>query len=167
MNHLLTALIVLPLVGAVVTYFAGESCEKRGADIARWSALASTMAVFLLSLLLLVHFRPDATGFQFVQKAPWFVGYNIFYELGIDGISLWLILLTTFLMPICILCSWDSIKTRVPEFMALFLVLESLVIGTFCALDLLLFYLFFEAVLIPMYLIIGIWGGKNRILRGI
>ncbi len=162
MNHLLTSLIILPLVAAAVTYFAGR-CETTGALPARWVALISTVVIFLLSLLLLVDFDASSDKFQFVEKASWFAGYNIDYHLGIDGISLWLILLTTFLMPICILCSWNSIEKRVPEFMAMFLILESLVIGTFAALDLLLFYLFFEAVLIPMYLIIGIWGGKNRI----
>ncbi len=162
MPHLLTLLIVLPLIGAVATYFAGRN-PVSGATAARWLALIVTLVTFLLSLTLLPGFDGSSAAFQFVEKAPWFVGYNIDYHVGVDGISLWLVLLTTFLMPICILCSWRSVTTRVGEFMALFLVLESLVIGTFVALDLLLFYLFFEAVLIPMYLIIGIWGGKNRI----
>lgn len=162
MTHLLTSLIVLPLVAAVFTYFVGRN-EATGAKAARWAALLSTLAIFALSLLLLVGFDGASSEFQFVEKTPWFVGYNINYHLGVDGISLWLVLLTTFLMPICVACSWNSITTRVAEFMALFLILESFVIGTFVALDLLLFYLFFEAVLIPMYLIIGIWGGKNRI----
>lgn len=162
MAHLLSSLILLPLLGAVATYFMGrrDSC---GAKSARWLALIVTLATFALSLMLLSGFDGTSADFQFVEHMPWFVGYNIDYHVGIDGISLWLVLLTTFLMPICILCSWKSIESRVGEFMALFLVLEALVIGTFVALDLLLFYLFFEAVLIPMYLIIGIWGGKNRI----
>jgi NADH-quinone oxidoreductase subunit M len=162
MTHILTALIVLPLLAAVIVYFAGRN-EQTGAPTARWLALISTMLIFALSLTLLIGFDGTSAQFQFVEKAPWFSGYNINYHVGIDGISLWLVLLTTFLMPICVLCSWSSITKRVAEFMALFLVLESLVIGTFVALDLLLFYLFFEAVLIPMYLIIGIWGGANRI----
>ncbi len=162
MDHILTSLIVLPLIAAAVTYFAGR-CESNGALPARWIALISTLVIFLLSLTLLAGFDQTSSAFQFVEKAPWFAGYNIDYHLGIDGISLWLILLTTFLMPICVACSWKSIDKRVNEFMALFLILESLVIGTFASLDLLLFYLFFEAVLIPMYLIIGIWGGQNRI----
>jgi len=162
MNSILTSLIVLPLIAAVVTYFGGRN-EEHGAHAARWLALISTLIIFALSLILLVDFDSANTGFQFVEKAPWFEGYNINYQVGIDGISLWLVLLTTFLMPICVLCSWHSITKRVAEFMALFLILESLVIGTFVSLDLLLFYLFFEAVLIPMYLIIGIWGGANRI----
>lgn len=147
---------------AAITYFAGRN-EAHGAQHARWIALLSTLVTFLLSLFLLGGFDGTSAEFQFVEKTPWFVGYDINYHLGVDGISLWLILLTTFLMPICILCSWQSIDKRVGEFMAAFLVLEALVIGTFSSLDLLLFYLFFEAVLIPMYLIIGIWGGKNRI----
>jgi NADH-quinone oxidoreductase subunit M len=162
MEYLLTALITLPLVAAAITYFAGRYAQH-GDDVARWVALIATVVVFLMSLVLVAGFDVSSTAFQFVEKTPWFRGYEINYHVGIDGISLWLIVLTTFLMPICVLCSWRSIQSRVPEFMAMFLILESLVIGTFCALDLLLFYLFFEAVLIPMYLIIGIWGGKNRI----
>ena len=162
MNSILTSLVILPLVAAFITYFGGRN-EAHGPAYARWLALISSMVIFLLSLTLLANFDNGAKGFQFEQTAPWFVGYNINYHVGIDGISLWMVLLTTFLMPICVLCSWQSITKRVAEFMALFLILESLVIGTFVSLDLLLFYLFFEAVLIPMYLIIGIWGGANRI----
>lgn len=162
MEHLLTSLILLPLIAAVIVYFSGRS-ETTGADYARWLALIGSVVIFLYSLTLLGGFKTDSAEFQFAELIPWFEGYNINYHVGVDGISLWMILLTTFLTPICILCSWQSIDKRVNEFMALFLVLESLVIGTFAALDLLLFYLFFEAVLIPMYLIIGIWGGQNRI----
>ena len=162
MANLLTSLILVPLVAAVIAYFAGRD-EQHGATYARWVALISTVLIFILSLTLLGGFDSAAKGYQFVENVPWFVGYDINYHVGIDGISLWLVLLTTFLMPICILCSWQSIDKRVGEFMAAFLVLEALVIGTFVSLDLLLFYLFFEAVLIPMYLIIGIWGGQNRI----
>ena len=159
---MLTSLIVLPLIGAALTYFGGRFMEH-GDSVARWIALITTGIVFGLSLMLIAGFDGGSAAFQFVEKTPWFRGYDINYQVGIDGISLWLIILTTFLMPVCIACSWESVKERVPEFMAAFLILESLVIGTFAALDLLLFYIFFEAVLIPMYLIIGIWGGKNRI----
>ncbi|MFZ4542033.1 MAG: hypothetical protein ACOYNL_09580, partial [Rickettsiales bacterium] len=114
MSHLLTSLIVLPLVAAVVTYFSGRN-EVTGANAARWVALISTVGIFLLSLMLLIGFDGASADFQFVEKAPWFAGYKIDYHLGIDGISLWLILLTTFLMPICVLCSWNSIEKRVPE----------------------------------------------------
>ncbi len=162
MDHMLSSLIILPLISAVVIYFAGRN-EEHGAAYARWLALIATVAIFVYSLTMLLVFDGASTEFQLVEKSPWFVGYDINFHLGIDSISLWLVLLTTFLMPICILCSWESVTKRVAEFMALFLILESLVIGTFVSLDLLLFYLFFEAVLIPMYLIIGIWGGQNRI----
>ncbi len=162
MEHLLTSLIVLPLIGAAVTYFGGRYAEH-GDSFARWSALITTGIVFLLTVVLAMGFDGTTADFQFTEKLPWFKGYDINYHVGIDGISLWLIVLTGFLMPVCIACSWETVKERVAEFMALFLILESLVIGTFASLDLLLFYLFFEAVLIPMYLIIGIWGGKNRI----
>ena len=113
--------------------------------------------------MLLVEFDKTTAAFQFVEHVQWVEGYNIAYHLGIDGISLFFILLTTFLMPICILAGWNSIKVRVREYMVAFLMLESLTIGVFCALDFVLFYLFFEAVLIPMFLIIGIWGGENRV----
>ncbi len=162
MSNILTSLIVIPLLAAVIAYVAGRD-EQNGATYARWVALIATLVIFVMSLTLLAGFDGGSAAFQFVEKTPWFVGYDINYHVGIDGISLWLILLTTFLMPICVLCSWKSVEKRVGEFMAAFLVLEALVIGTFSSLDLLLFYLFFEAVLIPMYLIIGIWGGQNRI----
>lgn len=162
MEYLLTSLVVLPLIGAAITYFGGRYMEH-GDDVARWSALISTVVVLFFTLIMLAGFDGSVTDFQFVEKTPWFKGYDINYHVGVDGISLWLIILTALLMPVCILCSWRSIDKRVPEFMAMFLILESLVIGTFVALDLLLFYIFFEAVLIPMYLIIGIWGGKERI----
>lgn len=160
MNYILTSLIVLPILSAIATYFLGRS---QGDNAARWLALIASLVIFVLSLTLFIDFDAAKEGFQFVEKAPWFVGYNINYHVGIDGISLWMVVLTTFLLPICVLCSWKSVEKRVAEFMTLFLILESLVIGTFVSLDLLLFYLFFEAVLIPMYLIIGIWGGQNRI----
>ncbi len=149
-------------MGAVVTYFGGRYAEH-GDSVARWSALITTGITFLVALALLAGFDGSVADFQFAEKTPWFRGYDINYHVGVDGISLWLIVLTAFLMPVCIACSWESVKTRVAEYMAAFLVLEALVIGTFASLDLLLFYLFFEASLIPMYLIIGIWGGKNRI----
>ena len=102
-------------------------------------------------------------GFPVCRKSGWFIGFNVNYYVGIDGISLFMVILTTFLMPICILCSWKIDQTRVRAFMVNFLILEALVIGVFCALDVVVFYLFFEGMLIPMYLIIGIWGGKQRV----
>ena len=114
---------------------------------------------FLLSLALLVKFEGTNPDFQLVEKVEWFSALNISYHMGIDGISLFFVLLATFLTPLCILASWRSIKNRVKEYMIAFLVLETFMIGTFCALDAVLFYVFFEGVLIPMFIIIGVCGG--------
>lgn len=161
---ILTWLILLPLIGmAFILLFTRNHTDPENARI--W-ALLTTMATFILSLGLWVKWdsaKTDGYGFRFVREIPWFEGLSINYHLGVDGISVFMVLLTTFLMPICILASWGAIQHRVREFMMAFLLLESLVIGVFCALDLVLFYLFFEAVLIPMYVIIGIWGGNNRV----
>ena len=127
----------------------------------KWITLATTLVTLALSVFLVAKFDPTQSGFQFVEDKPWFAGLH--YHMGIDGISVLFVLLTAFLLPLCIVASWKSIETRVVEYMIAFLVLESLVIGVFCALDLLVFYLFFEAQLIPMFLIIGIWGGKRRV----
>jgi NADH-quinone oxidoreductase subunit M len=162
MESLLTLLIAVPVLGAVVTYVFGRP-QFGGDDFARASALITTFITLALALLVAAQFDSSSADYQLVEKYPWFQGYAINYHVGVDGISLPLILLTAFLMPICILCSFKNITVRVRDFMALFLLLEALIIGVFCALDLLLFYLFFEGVLIPMYLIIGIWGGKDRI----
>ncbi|NBO19427.1 MAG: NADH-quinone oxidoreductase subunit M, partial [Proteobacteria bacterium] len=159
---LLTALILLPLLGALVILLFTRDGQA-GADEARYIALFTTVVTFAASLLCWVGFDATTAEFQFVEKHAWFDGLNIFYYLGIDGISLFMVLLTTFLMPICILCSWKSIEKRVRAFMVNFLILEAFVIGVFCALDALMFYVFFEGMLIPMYLIIGIWGGQRRI----
>jgi len=158
LSHLLTILICLPLCGIAWILLAGAS-EKES----KYIALATTAVTFYLSLVLWRGFDSTTAGFQFEENKAWFLGAGINYHLGIDGISLFMVILTTFLMPFCILCSFDSVKKRVREFMMAFLLLESLVIGVFCSLDLLVFYVFFEAVLIPMYLIIGIWGGDRRI----
>ena len=127
------------------------------------SPYGSVWPTFLLSLLIWVEFDIEAQGFQLTEHYQWFQGYDIAYRLGIDGISLFFVLLTTLLMPVCILASWSSVKKQVREYMALFLLLETLVIGVFTSLDFLLFYVFFEASLIPMFLIIGVWGAQNRI----
>ena len=129
---------------------------------ARWIALWTTLITFVLSLYGWAQFDTAKPGFQLVESHDWF-SHVILYKLGVDGISMPFVLLTTFLMPICILASWDSIQKRVKEYMIAFLVLETLMIGVFEALDLVLFYLFFEGGLIPMFLIIGIWGGKRRV----
>lgn len=159
---ILSALIFFPLLSALAVYLLCGN-DEAGAKRARGLALLCTFITLIGTILLVHEFDGGTALFQFVEKRDWFEGYAIYYYLGVDGISLWMIVLTAVLMPICILCSWESIKERVPEFMALFLLLESLVIGVFCALDAMLFYLFFEGMLIPMYLIIGIWGGANRI----
>jgi NADH-quinone oxidoreductase subunit M len=163
MDNLLSILIALPLLGAALILLFGRGTDAEQASTARHVALFTALVTFLASLPLWFLFDPTAKDFQFVEKAVWFEGYNIHYHLGVDGISLFMIILTTFLMPMCILCSRESVTKRVPAYMVCFLVLESLLIGVFSALDLLLFYLFFEAMLIPMYLIIGIWGGQRRI----
>src|SRR5690606_37771299 len=124
-------------------------------------ALYATVFTFLISLLIWINFDPTTADFQFVEEQPWLGPLR--YKFGVDGISMLFVILTTFLMPLCILASWTSVQHRVKEYMIAFLVLETLMVGVFCALDLILFYLFFEAGLIPMFLIIGVWGGKRRI----
>jgi NADH-quinone oxidoreductase subunit M len=157
---LLSLVTFLPLVGVLAILFAKG--EDEAADrYARYAALWTTIGTFLLSLLIPLNFNSAEPGFQLVESADW-MGGLAHYRMGIDGISMPLLLLTTFLMPICILASWYVTK-RVREYMIAFLVLETLMIGVFCALDLVLFYVFFEAGLIPMFLIIGIWGGKRRV----
>jgi NADH-quinone oxidoreductase subunit M len=160
---MMTALILLPLLGALIIMLFTRGDDETSANEARYIALFTTLVTLFVSLLLWLGFDGKTADFQFVEKYTWFTGFNINYYLGIDGISLFLVLLTTFLMPICILCSWESIATRVRGFMVSFLLLESFVIGVFCALDIVLFYILFEGMLIPMYLIIGIWGGSNRV----
>jgi NADH-quinone oxidoreductase subunit M len=157
----LTGLIVLPLIGAAFILVLRGNDEATLRNV-RWAALLTTIVTFLLSLYAWSLFDTSNPGFQLVEEKAW-LGNGILYKLGVDGMSLPFVLLTTFLMPFCILASWESITFRVKEYMVAFLVLETLMIGVFCALDLILFYLFFEGGLIPMFLIIGIWGGKNRI----
>ncbi|MFC3676647.1 NADH-quinone oxidoreductase subunit M [Ferrovibrio xuzhouensis] len=158
---LLSIVTFLPLVGAAFIFLA-RGPEEIVARNARSVALWTTSITFLVSLLLWLNFDNNTAQFQFVEKTDW-IGAGINYHMGVDGISMLFVLLTTFLMPLCILASWEAIGTRVKEYMIAFLVMETLMIGVFCALDLVLFYLFFEAGLIPMFLIIGIWGGKRRI----
>ena len=158
---ILTGLVVIPILGAlfILVLRGDDEAARRNA---RWAALIATLVTFLLSLVVWGRFDTASTAFQFVEQRAW-LGSGLGYKLGVDGISMPLVLLTTFLMPFCILASWESIQLRVKEYMIAFLVLEALMIGVFCALDLVLFYLFFEGGLIPMFLIIGIWGGKRRI----
>ncbi len=166
---LLSLLVALPLLGALMLalFVRGtadtEAKIQRQASNARAVALLVTLATFIFSLLLLFKFDPSTSAFQLQETVRWFEDANIHYRMGVDGISLFFILLTTLLLPICVLVSWRSINTQVREYMIAFLLLESLVIGVFAALDFVIFYVFFEASLIPMFLIIGIWGGENRV----
>jgi len=157
---ILSVVMFLPLVGALfITLVRGEDWLARGT--ARWVALWTTLATFAISLVLVTHFDPSSPEFQFIEKHEW-LGIAS-YHVGVDGISLPFVILTTGLMPICILASWTAIQRRVKAYMIAFLVLETLMVGTFASLDLVLFYLFFEGGLIPMFLIIGIWGGPRRV----
>ncbi len=158
---LLSLVTFLPIVGALFI-FAIRGEDETAVRNARFVALWTTFITFLLSLLIWVYFDPNTSDFQFVERHDW-IGGAITYHMGVDGISMLFVILTTFLMPFCILASWQSVTVRVKEYMIAFLVLETLMIGVFCALDLVLFYLFFEGGLIPMFLIIGVWGGKRRI----
>jgi NADH-quinone oxidoreductase subunit M len=163
---LLSAITFLPAIIAVG--LAGLKFLMRGEDAkhleknAKGVALLTTTGVFLLSILLIAGFDSTNPGFQFVENIAWFSEFGMGYRMGVDGISVLFVLLTTFLMPICILASW-KIEKRVVDYMIAFLILETMMIGVFCALDLILFYIFFEAGLIPMFLIIGVWGGANRV----
>ena len=151
---MLTLMIFIPLIAAIVALFVTASA-------ARWIALIATLADLALGIMLWVTFDPAGAQWQFVEQVG--LGGSVVWALGIDGIALMLIMLSVFLMPICIGASWRAIEKRVPEYMAAFLLMEALMIGVFAAQDLLLFYIFFEGGLIPMYLIIGIWGGAERI----
>jgi NADH-quinone oxidoreductase subunit M len=157
---ILSVITFLPLLGALFIAFLNE--DEDGVHNARWVALWTTLITFAVSLIILWRFDPSSADFQFVEKRPW-LGGAITYSMGVDGISLPFVILTTALLPICIVASWSAIQTRVREYMIAFLVLETLMVGTFCALDLVLFYLFFEGGLIPMFLIIGVWGGPRRV----
>ncbi len=160
-SWILSGLLVLPLIGAAcILILRGE--DEASKNNARWIALWTTLITFGLSLVAWARFNPASAGFQLVEQHDWF-SHVILYKLGVDGISMPFVLLTTLLMPICIAASWMSIQNRVKEYMIAFLILETLMIGVFVALDLVLFYLFFEGVLIPMFLIIGVWGGKRRV----
>lgn len=158
---ILTGLLVLPLVGAA--FILAQRGDQASVDSnARYAALATTIATFVLALVAWSRFDAANPGFQMVEAHGW-VSDAIKFKLGVDGFSFPFIVLTAFLMPFCILASWQSVTKRVREYMVAFLILETLMIGVFAALDLVLFYLFFEAGLIPMFLIIGIWGGKRRV----
>jgi NADH-quinone oxidoreductase subunit M len=157
----LSLVTFLPVFGALIVYISRGDDEAARRN-SRWIALWTTLITFAVSLILVWRFDPAQPDFQFVEKAPWLAN-TITYHMGVDGISLPFVILTTALMPICIIASWKSVTLRVREYMMAFLILETLMVGTFCALDLVLFYLFFEGGLIPMFLIIGVWGGPRRV----
>ena len=154
---ILSIVTFFPLVGALLIALLNRDATGQ----ARWIALWVTILTFFASLPIWLNFDARSAAFQFVENRAW-LG-TIRYKMGVDGISMLFVILTTFLMPICILASWKSVEDRVREYMIAFLVLETLMIGVFCALDLVLFYIFFEAGLIPMFIIIGVWGGKRRV----
>jgi NADH-quinone oxidoreductase subunit M len=158
--NILSIVTFLPLVGALAILI-GRLTSKNADGLARWVALITTLATLAVSFVLVAQFNPSSAAYQFVERYAWFAGAE--YHLGVDGVSILFVLLTAFLMPICIAASWTTIKDRVVDYMIAFLVLETLVIGVFTALDLFLFYIFFEGTLVPMFIIIGVWGGANRI----
>ncbi|MEM9108106.1 MAG: proton-conducting transporter membrane subunit, partial [Pseudomonadota bacterium] len=158
---ILSTVTFVPLVGVLLILLIRDDNETGRRNIRNVSLIVTTFN-FFLSLVVWAAFDNEDSGFQFVEQAQW-LGEGIAYHMGVDGISMLFVVLTAFLMPICILASWESIQHRVKDYMIAFLVLETLVIGAFCALDIVLFYVFFEGGLIPMYLIIGVWGGKRRI----
>ncbi len=164
-QHLLSVLIWLPILGGLLLLIIGDDndAQSQKASMMRSSALLVTFTTFVLSIALYVGFDNAAMSMQFVERTAWVDAINAFYYLGVDGISVPLILLTTFITPLVIISSWDTIKSRPAQFFAAFLILEGLMIGVFCALDGLLFYVFWEAMLVPMFLIIGVWGGERRV----
>jgi NADH-quinone oxidoreductase subunit M len=152
----------LPVVGAVfILLIRGEPdvVARNARNVALWTSLIT----FVLSLFIWINFDQTATGFQMVEKVDWIPTFGIAYHMGVDGISVLFVLLSTFLTPLCVLASWEAVQKRVREYMIAFLVLETFMVGMFCALDIFVFYIFFEGVLLPMFLIIGVWGGPRRV----
>ena len=160
MDYLLSLVLFFPCFGAIILsiFLRAENFESN--KNAKLLSLVTTFATFIFSLFVIYNFNSDESGFQLVEEYEWLMGLN--YKVGIDGISLPLVILTTVTMPIVIISSW-KIENKVKEYMICFLLLETLILGVFCSLDIVLFYLFFESGLIPMFLIIGIWGGNNRV----
>jgi NADH-quinone oxidoreductase subunit M len=156
--NLLTFILFLPLIGAAAVLLA-----RRSNDAVRWTGLIFSLVTFVISLGLYFGYDPANPAMQFLEKVSWIPSLNVSYHIGLDGISMLLVLLTTFLTPIVLVASWKSIEKQVAPYFALMLVLETAMIGVFASLDTFLFYVFWELILIPMYFIIGIWGGKDRI----
>jgi NADH-quinone oxidoreductase subunit M len=164
-NFLLSFLVWLPIVGGVVLLAIGDAGDAKSpqARLMRMAALAFTVLTFLASIAMYIGFDNAEPGMQFIERMLWIEAFDVWYYLGVDGLSAPLILLTTFITPLVVIAGWDSIKDRPAQYFAAFLILEGLMIGVFSALDGLLFYVFWEAMLIPMFLIIGIWGGERRV----
>ena len=159
---LLSLATFLPLIGAAFIFLFAQGGDEAADRNAKSVALMTTILTFLVSLVIWTNFENGTAEFQFIERYAW-LGGGIDYQMGVDGISVLFVVLTAFLMPICILASWQAITLRVREFMIAFLLLECMMIGVFCSLDFVLFYLFFEGGLIPMFLIIGVWGGPRRV----
>ena len=164
-ENLLTLLILLPVFGAIGLI--GHQMFWKNEGHLKWVTFAITTAVFLLSLLLLGRHEASASGFFFERNVPWIEAINTNYHVGVDGLSLWLVILTTFIVPISVLSTWHAVEKRPAAFYVFLLLLEAAMIGVFVSLDLLVFYLFFEASLVPMFFLIGIWGGANRIYAAV
>ncbi len=164
-SNLLSILVWLPIVSGIAVLAIGDDGDVRSsrAYTMRVVALATSVLTFIISIGLYKWFDNAAVGMQFIERAPWIESLNVFYYLGVDGLSAPLILLTTFITPLVVIAGWDTITSRPAQYFAAFLILEGLMIGVFCALDGLLFYVFWEAMLVPMFLIIGVWGGERRI----
>lgn len=158
--HLLSLVIWTPVLGGIFVLLFGKDEQ---APVARWIALAVSIVTFILAIPLYTGFDTSTYQMQFVEKLPWIGAFNIFYSLGIDGISMPLILLTAFTTILVVIAGWEVIQYKVAQYMAAFLIMNGLMIGVFASLDAILFYVFWEAMLIPMFLIIGVWGGQNRV----
>ena len=159
---ILSLVTFLPLVGCFFILLT-RGDDATVARNSRYIALWTSVPTFLISLLIWIKFDPSTANFQMMESIEWIEGTNIGYRMGVDGISMFFVLLSTLLTPICILASWEAIEHRVREYMVAFLILETMMVGMFCALDILVFYIFFEGVLIPMFIIIGVWGGARRV----
>jgi NADH-quinone oxidoreductase subunit M len=160
---LLSTLIWLPICGGVLILLFGDRTVGGALRFDRWFALAISAATFVTGLLLYSRFDTTTSSMQFVERVPWVSAYKIEYFLGVDGFSVPLILLTAFLTPLVVIAAWDAVKDRPAQYFASFLILEGLLIGVFCSVDALLFYVFWEAMLVPMFIIIGVWGGERRV----
>ena len=163
---LLSTLIWLPIIGGVIVLLTGrgdETTQQSGFPVERWLSLVIAIITFIISLSLYTGFESLTAAMQFVERTSWISAFKVEYFLGVDGFSMPLIILTTFLTPIIIIAGWDVIKKRPAQYFGAFLILEGLMIGVFAALDALLFYVFWEAMLVPMFVIIGIWGGERRV----